>query len=115
MSDSAVPAATDENYSVIRTFQKNIHYYNRPGVETVYCQEREYAENNPKGQYQLWISNWISNKNVYMYVRNITSEMKERKKNIPLAWADTVSDLSEFDKSKKTRIASLLGRLQCLV
>jgi hypothetical protein len=112
MSDSAAPPATVKKFPIVlRRYKKTKHYYNRPAAETVWCEEREYAESDPNGQYQLWISN--------DYVQNITDEVKRRQEQLPLAWADTRADLDEFidvEKSKNTKsIRSMLGQLQCLV
>jgi hypothetical protein len=112
MSDSTAPAATVKKFPIVsRSYTKTKHYYNPPATETVVCEEREYPEDDPNGQYQLWINN--------ERVQNITDEVKRRQEQLPLAWADTRADLDEFidaEKSKKTRsIRIMLGQLQCLV
>ena len=110
MSDSAAPAATVKKFPIVlRRYKKTKHYYNPPATETVVCEEREYPEKDPNGQYQLWINNEP--------VQNITDEVKRRQEQLPLAWADTRADLDEFvdvEKSKRS-ITIMLGQLQCLV
>jgi hypothetical protein len=112
MSDSDAPAATVKKFPIVlRRYKKTKHYYNPPATESVWCEEREYPEDDPNGQYQLWIPNTP--------VQNITDEVKRRQGHLPLAWSDTRPDLDEFvdvQKSKNTKsIRSMLGKLQCLV
>jgi hypothetical protein len=112
MSDSAAPAATVKKFPIVlRRYKKTKHYYNPPATETVVCEEREYPEDDPNGQYQLWIPNTP--------VQNITDEVKRRQGQLPLALPDTRADLDEFvdfiEPQKKQSIKSMLGQLQCLV
>ncbi len=112
MSDSAAPAATVKKFPIVfRSYKKTKHYYNPPATETVVCEEREYPEKDPNGQYQLWINNKL--------VQNITDEVKRRQEQLPLAWPDTRADLDEFvdftEPKKQQSIKSMLDQLQCLV
>ena len=93
----------------IRTYKDIEH--NSSGDVEVWCKEIEYPPNTPDGQYQLWISD--------KYKKDITSEMKRRQEQLPLAWPDTRADLDEFvdfiEPKKQQSIKSMLGQLQCLV
>jgi hypothetical protein len=105
-SNVSAPPDTSEFPKVLRRYWKNQH--NTSGtIETILCEEREYAPGTPRGQYQLWEEG--------KYIKNITSEVEERRKqHLPMAWVDDRPyGLDVNIHPNKTRnIASMLGRLQ---
>lgn len=49
------------------------------GLKRVVCEEREYAEDDPRGQYQLWMDG--------EYAWDITRQVLQRQKDhTPMAW-----------------------------
>jgi hypothetical protein len=104
--------SADEFPKVLKRYTRK----KRGGAETVLCEEREYAEGDSNGQYQLWV--WRDCKYVGPITRPVVQEKREeqedREQYSVLAWPDLrpVYFDDNLGPNQTRNIASMLGRLR---
>jgi hypothetical protein len=97
---------------VLRRYTKK----KRGSAETVLCEQREYAEGDSNGQYQLWV--WQGCKYVGTITRQVVQEKREEQQDHQqysvLAWPDLrhIHPDDNMGPNQTRNIASMLGRLR---
>ncbi len=115
MPESAVSDPLDVGFvRVIRKFYRRRRKRNEQEKEVIMeCEEREYDRRAQRGQFQLWVDG--------KYMRNITSEIMDRRtrEQYVIAWLDDKPpELPKSDSQKrggiegrKARVGALLNQL----